>query len=52
MMFFLQSSAKASKVQTASDKVVKNFKQIFLTPELTAEERWDMYYDYSAVTGK
>ncbi len=49
-MFLLQSAPKVNKVQTVSNKVVKNFKQIFLTPQLTEEERWDMYYDYSSVT--
>lgn len=51
-MFLLQTPPKTNAVQNVSNKVVKNFKQIFLTPELTQEERWDLYYDYSAVTGK
>ncbi|WP_346844809.1 hypothetical protein [uncultured Rothia sp.] len=51
-MFSLQSATKASTVSAVSGKIVSNFKQIFLTPKLTEEERWDMYYDYSAVLGK
>ncbi|MEX3610382.1 hypothetical protein VVR12_04965 [Rothia sp. LK2588] len=51
-MFFLQSAPKASSVQNLGSKAVENFKQIFLTPTLTEEERWDLYYDYSAVTEK
>ncbi|MFW0107516.1 hypothetical protein ACN08Z_00090 [Rothia sp. P7181] len=51
-MFLLQSSPKTIKSHSVSTKLVKNFKQIFMTPELTEEERWDLYYDYSAVTAK
>ncbi len=51
-MFLLQSSPKASKAQYVSNRAIKNFKQIFMTPELTEEERWNLYFDYSAVTSK
>ncbi|GAA1746590.1 hypothetical protein ACIP5Z_09290 [Rothia terrae] len=40
-MFLLM--APASK---KAHSVAKNLRQVFLTPELTEDERWDLYYDY------
>lgn len=51
-MFLFQSASQSSTVQSISSKAVQGFKQIFMTPELTEEERWDLFFDYSAVTSR